>query len=275
MEDFNQIKLSVVIPVYNEDKNIEQTLKNLADNIKVSHEVIVVYDFEKDTTLPVVQRLKEQYKNLYLVKNNVAPGPSGALRTGFSVAKAPYVLVTMADLCDDLTQISTLLSLAHEKADVICPSRYCKGGNQELKESPKKWAPRFAGFLIRFLSGIPTYDPTNSFKLYNAEILKRVELKSTVSFSVTLEIVAKAHCLGYRIAEIPTVWKDRQSGKSNFRFFRSLYTYLPWFGVAMLHGRFLKFPDKKLQAWFSKPIKSENSMEKDNSQSQQCQKIPT
>jgi hypothetical protein len=75
-------------------------------------------------------------------------------------------------------------------------------------------------------------------------------LRSTVSFSVTLEIVAKAHCLGYRIVEVPTVWRDRQHGKTNFKLGRSLVAYFPWLCVALLRGRFFRLPAAWLRAWF-------------------------
>src|SRR5205085_822009 len=155
-----------------------------------------VYDYDEDTTLPVLKELQREYTQLGLVKNELARGPSGALRAGFAQARAPSVLVTMADLCDDVSQIPRLLQLAKAGADLVVPSRYCPGGEQQLRESLKVKAPRTAGRLIKAIAGLPTYDPTNSFKLYSATMLGDMRLKSTVSFSVTLEIVAKAHCLG-------------------------------------------------------------------------------
>ena len=159
----------------------------------------------------------------------------------------------MADQCDDISQIGRLLALAQAGADIVCPSRYCPGGAQ-LLNSPlrtKAWIPRTAGRLLQWLSGLPTADPTNSFKLYSAAMLRRLRLCSTFSFSVTLEIVAKAYGLGYRIVEVPTVWRDRQHGKSNFKVGRSIITYLPWFGAALLRGRLLRLPVAWLQAWWT------------------------
>lgn len=249
----DHIELSVVIPVYNEGLNIEKTLHALRASIPVLHEVIVVYDREEDSTLPVVRPLLPSYDGLRLVRNSVTPGPSGALRTGFLHAKASRVLVVMADLCDDFSQIPLLLSLVPARADIACPSRYCEGGVQQLDPSLKVWAPKFAGRLLKWFTGIPTYDPTNSFKLYSAAVLRDVRLVSTISFSVTLEIVVKAHCLGYRIVEIPTVWADRQHGKSNFHLRRSLVAYFPWFCVALLRGRLFRLPQSWLRWLFAHP----------------------
>src|SRR5205823_3733823 len=85
--------------------------------------------------------------------------------------------------------------------------------------------------------------------LYSTPLLEALRLTSTVSFSVTLEIVAKAHCLGYRIVEIPTTWRDRRFGKSNFKVGRSLVAYFPWFCLMMLRGRPIRLPVSWFRAW--------------------------
>lgn len=244
------VDLTVVIPVYNEGENIGLTLDQLHANMPVPYELLIVYDFDGDSTLPVVRPLLEQHSNWRLVKNDVARGPSGALRTGFKYASGRRVLVVMADLCDDFTQIKDLVTLVPDVADVACPSRYCEGGHQALDNPIKLWAPRTAGRLLRLLAGLATHDPTNSFKLYSTALLDDLRLGSTVSFSVTIEIVAKAHCLGYRIVEIPTTWRDRQFGKSNFKVGRSLVAYFPWFCLMMLRGRLIRLPTSWFRAWF-------------------------
>lgn len=247
--------LSIVVPVYNEDKNIEATLRALKNNVPVEHEVLVAYDSDTDTTLEAVRRLAGEFPNVRLIKNTVHPGPSGALRTAFAQAKHPLVMVMMADLCDDFTQIPKLLELVPASADIACPSRYCPGGEQRLESSFLKiWSPRVAGFLLKYVAGLPTYDPTNSFKLYSGEMLRSLSLTSTSSFSVTLEIVAKAHCLGYRLVELPTVWLDRQNGQSNFKLGRSLLTYLPWFFLALVGNPALRLPRAPFNYLCRKPL---------------------
>jgi dolichol-phosphate mannosyltransferase len=231
------LRLSVVIPVYNEKDNILKTIEAIKKNVTVPHEIIIVYDFNEDTTLLVLKNVIKEKKNFFVIKNNIARGPSGAIRTGMAKAKAPLVLVTMADLCDDLSQVNDLLKLVPDNADIACPSRYMKGGKQQLKGSLKVWMPRTAGYLLKVLAGIPTYDPTNSFKLYSKKVLDSLKLESVTSFSVTLEIIVKAHASGYRIVEIPTVWRDRQRGKTNFKLGSSLVAYFPWFLYAILHRR--------------------------------------
>ncbi len=236
-EKQNLPALSIIIPVFNEDKNIIETLKSIKRNLKVSHEILIIYDYEKDTTLPVIRKIRPINKNLRLIKNNLARGPSGAIRTGIKAAKGQRILVTMADLCDDLTQVKDLLKLVPAKADIACPSRYSKGGAQELNSPLKVGFPRLAGFLLKFFTGIPTSDPTNSFKMYSGKLVRSLSLSSTISFSVTLEIVSKSYVAGARILEIPTIWKDRQYGKTNFKLWSSLTGYFTWFCLALLRNR--------------------------------------
>jgi dolichol-phosphate mannosyltransferase len=233
-------ELSVVIPVYNEDENIIATIESLNQVIPVNHEIICVYDFEEDTTIPILRNLISKFPQLQMIKNEVARGPSGAIRAGIQQSSAPQILVVMADACDDFSQIPHFLSLVKEKDGVVCPSRYCKGGKQLLNPSLKVWLPQTAGFLLKLLTGIPTYDPTNSFKLYSAKIFDEIELQSIVSFSVTLEIVTKAFLLGYQIIEVPTTWKDRTKGVSNFKLLPSIPAYLKWFLLCFFKRFFLK-----------------------------------
>lgn len=232
------IILSIVIPVYNETENIKRTLESIKKNIKTKHEIIVVYDSNKDSTVPILRKLKKTNKNLFPTLNNVARGPSGAIRTGLSIAKGEMILVTMADLCDDLTQVNRMVRLLGKKEGIVCPSRYMKGGRQELNAPIKVGLPKTAGFLLKLFSGIPTSDPTNSYKLYSKKMLNRMNLKSIISFSVTLEIIVKAHLLGAKIIEIPTVWRDRQHGKTNFKLWKSIVAYSPWFFLALIKNRF-------------------------------------
>ncbi len=240
-----QPSLSIVIPVYNEPENIKLTIQNVKKHIKTKHEIIVVFDSKKDTTVPILRKLSKTQKNLFPTLNTIGRGPSGAIRTGIKVARSPLVLVAMADLCDDLTQVDFMVKKLGKRNGVVCPSRYAKGGRQELDAPFKVGFPKVAGFLLWLLTGIPTSDPTNSYKLYSKKLLSKMELKSLISFSVTLEIVVKAHLLNAKIFEIPTVWKDRQHGKTNFNLKRSIVAYTPWFLLALLKNRLFSLPVPK------------------------------
>ena len=236
-----ELVLSVIVPVKNEHENIRDTIISLHKHVKHAFEIIFIYDSEEDSTLPVIKVSQREFKNIRFHKNSVCPGPSGAIRSGIKCSKAPYVLVTMGDLCDDHSQINQMLELTKKGADIVCPSRYCIGGQQLLNNSFKKLTPRLAGYLLHHIVGLP-FDPTNSYKLYSKNILNSFKLRSKSSFSVTFEIIVKSHCVSFNIIEIPTVWKNRKFGKSNFKFLESIFTYLPWFFLALLKGKYFCLP---------------------------------
>lgn len=247
---FTKPLLSIVIPVYNEAGNIRLTMDAIKKNIHTPHEIIVVYDMNNDTTLPHLRKIMKQNKRVRAIKNIIKKGPSGAIRTGFAKAKTERILVMMADLCDDISKIDKYVKLVPAKTDILCPSRYCKGGGQVVESHYKALFPQTAGFMLKLLTGIKTSDPTNSFKLYSKELLESLNLQSTVSFSLTLEIIAKSHIMRKRISETPTVWHDRQHGKTNFKILPSIATYLPWFSLALLNNRLFSFPPNLINKIF-------------------------
>lgn len=247
------MNLSIITPVYNEGRNIFVCLEKLSREMaKVSYdfEILVVYDFDEDTSLPFVIKAQKEILNLKdkikLVKNNVHPSGSGAIRSGIKVAKGEALLVTMSDGSDDVTQIAHMMELIKEGHHVVCPSRYCKGGHQPSL-GIKSFIPRIVGMFLYHVMGLNIHDATNSYRLYSKKILTNLKLKSTHSFSVTLEITAKAFNSGYKITEIPTHWKDRTENQSHFPFWSSLLSYLPWFFLICKRRLFSFFsPSKNL-----------------------------
>lgn len=227
--------LSVVIPAYNEGENIVPLLERLDREVHTSPlEVLIVYDFAEDTTVPVVERLRPVYPNVRLVLNRYGRGALNALRTGLLDARAPYVLVTMADLSDDLRDVEAMYQLARGGADVVAGSRYMRGGGQHGGPLVKRTLSRAAGLSLHYLGGVATHDPTNNFKLYSQRLLRAVEIESTGGFELALELTVKAHLAGFRIAEVPTHWSDRTAGQSRFQLRRWLPHYLRWYRKAMV-----------------------------------------
>jgi dolichol-phosphate mannosyltransferase len=142
------------------------------------------------------------------------------------------VLVTMADLSDDLTQVDEMYSLYLQGFDLVCGSRYMKGGRLIGGPFFKQALSRFSGLSLHYLRGIPTHDATNSFKLYDAAMVRSLSVESVAGFELGLELTAKAFLNGYRITEIPSTWRDRTAGTSRFRIFNWLPHYLKWYFYA-------------------------------------------
>ncbi len=227
--------LHIVVPVYNEAENFLGFYQSVKAAVRTPHRILVVYDFEEDTTVPVVRKLGETDPDILLLRN-MNRGVLGALRAGLSYPKAGAVVVTMADGSDDHACIDEMYRLYKNGHQVVAASRYSKGGSQQGGPLLKKILSRTAGMSLRALTGITTSDATNNFKLYSAEFLRGVQIESRGGFEVALELTVKAHAAGLAIAEIPTTWRDRVAGKSNFKLMKWLPYYLRWYLYAMIHS---------------------------------------
>jgi glycosyltransferase involved in cell wall biosynthesis len=231
-------RLSFVVPVYEEGENIGSLLDALGEATDLrAHELLVVYDRDSDSTLPVLDLLKPLYPTLRTVRNAYGGGARKALLTGFAQARGEGVCVVMADLSDDLALLPRMEALLAEGFDLICPSRYMPGGRQVGGPWLKGLLSRWAGVSLHFLAGLPTRDPTNNFKLYRTSMIRRVTVETEGGFEVALEATVKAWRAGYRVTELPAEWRDRTAGRSQFRLWRWLPRYLRWYLLALLPGR--------------------------------------
>jgi hypothetical protein len=104
-----------------------------------------------------------------------------------------------------------------------------KGGKQIGGPWLKKILSRVAGVSLHSITGIPTHDATNSFKMYTKKVLDSIKIQSNGGFELGMEIVIKAHFSGFRVTEIPCTWMDRQKGESRFKIIRWLPKYLRWY----------------------------------------------
>ena len=241
--DPDALRLSVVIPAYNEGEHIVPVLERLFEAVLLPCEVLVVVDDAADTTRPVVQRLAEREPRLHCLINDYGKGPANAIRYGIDHATTPVAVVTMADGCDDVRQIDDLVRLVERGVAVAAASRYMAGGQQVGGPLLKGMMSASAGRSLRMLARVGTRDATNSFKAYSTAFVRAVGIDSRDGFEIGIELTAKAKRLGLPIAEIPTIWLDRHEGLSNFRVAAWLPKYLRWYRFAF--GRRLSLDELK------------------------------
>jgi hypothetical protein len=142
----------------------------------------------------------------------------------------------MADLSDDVTVVPRMVELIREDGyDIVCASRYMRGGQQIGGPWLKQLLSRTAGISLYWLGGLPTHDATNAFRAYRRSVLEDFPIESRAGFAYSLEITAKAHAAGRRIAEVPSTWRDRSAGQSRFRLRAWLPQYLRWYVYALTH----------------------------------------
>jgi glycosyltransferase involved in cell wall biosynthesis len=230
--------ISIVAPVYNEADNIVPFLRNLEAQVKEPHETLVVYDFPQDDTLPAVAAMQPPCPNVRLVHNTLGRGVLNAIKAGFQASRGDVVVVMMADRSDEPRDVTGLARLIREGADVVAGSRYARGGRQEGGPFVKRMMSRFAGLSLHYLAGLPVHDATNNFRAYSRRVIEHVPIESSAGFALALELTLKAHWRGWRLAEVPTTWRDRTAGQSRFRVFAWLPHYLRWYFRALGYAWF-------------------------------------
>ena len=193
--------------------------------MRCAYAIIVVNDHSTDKTAEVVRGLMKRYGNLRLVDNDTGRGFADALRKGFSMANTEFVIPVMADLCDDPETINVMENMSTKGFDIICGSRYMKGGSKSGGPFLQSCFSRFVGVSLHHLIRIPTVDISNSFKCYRTELIRNLRTKSR-AFEFSMELTLTAYFSRAKITEVPTAWKGRDKGKSKFYITKVAWRYL-------------------------------------------------
>ena len=224
--------LSLVIPVYNEADNVVPLLRDVEAKVCEPHEVLLVYDFPEDTTLPAVAAMQPPCPAVRLVHNTLGRGVLNAIKAGFRASRGDVIVVMMADRSDVPADVPEMAKLVRAGADVVAGSRYARGGRQEGGPLVKRTLSRLAGMSLHYFAGLPVRDATNNFRAYSRRAVE-LPIEGQASFAIALELTLKAHWHGWRLAEVPTTWRDRTAGQSRFRLWAWLPHYLRWYFLAL------------------------------------------
>lgn len=215
------MKLSVVIPAYNEEDSIVQTIELLEEALEkasILHETIVINDNSSDNTLKVLNKLKDRFPFFEYYTN---PGPNGfgyAVRYGLNRFKGDCVAVMMADLSDDPQDlISFYHAMIDGNFDCVFGSRWIKGGRTVDYPRVKKIVNRIANKIVQLVMGIRYNDATNAFKLYKRGTIEGVRPFLSPHFNLTIELPLKAIIRGYSYKILPNSWTNRKFGESKLK----------------------------------------------------------
>jgi dolichol-phosphate mannosyltransferase len=212
--------LSIVIPAYNEEESLPETLTTLYQKLKtegIAHEILVVNDNSKDNTEGVLQGLQTAIPSLVYYTN---AGPNGfgyAVRYGLERFKGDCVAVMMADLSDSPDDLVRFYQKLQEGYDCVFGSRWSKGG-QVIDYPPlKKIINRLANWIVKMVFRLPYNDCTNAFKLYSREAMEGLKPFLSPHFNLTLELPLKAIVRGFSYAIVPNSWTNRKYGESKLK----------------------------------------------------------
>lgn len=215
------MKLSVVIPAYNEQESITETLNSLYNCLlknNIAHEIVVVNDNSKDNTLSVLENLSQTIPSLVFYTNSGPNGFGYAVRYGLERFKGDCVAVFMADMSDDPNDLVTFYRTMVEKnVDCVFGSRWIKGGKVYDYPQPKKMINRVANKIVQITFRLKYNDTTNAFKLYKRQTIEGLKPFLAPHFNLTLELPLKAIVRGYSYEIIPNSWTNRKFGQSKLK----------------------------------------------------------
>jgi glycosyltransferase involved in cell wall biosynthesis len=205
--------VSLVLPVYNEEANIEHALRLSAEALEKyasDHEIVVVDDASTDGSVAVVERLAEANRRIRLIRHERNQKLGRTLKTGFSAARMDLVLYMDADLPVDPDVLGrSIRTMDVTRADVIAGYRFDRT-TEGFKRSLYSWC---YNELISFLFGWPYRDINFAYKLMKREVLEAIELKSNGSL-IDAELIVKAKNLGFTVQQMGVDYFPRVRGRS-------------------------------------------------------------
>ena len=216
------MKLSIVIPAYNESLSLPETLNTFyhaLSTAQVPHEILVVNDNSKDNSIEVLEALMQSIPSLRYVTNPPPRNGFGyAVRKGLENFQGDCVAVVMADLSDSPEDLLRFyFKMKEDGLDCVFGSRFIRGGKVSDYPRTKLMINRLANSIVRLTFGFRYNDCTNAFKLYRKETIEGLKPFLSPHFNLTLELPLKAIVRGYSYAVLPNSWTNRKHGKSNLR----------------------------------------------------------
>ena len=200
--------LAVVVPVFNEESTIQQVLEQVLEQ-KPVQEVVVVDDASRDKTWEVLQKFYGQDARVRLFRHEVNQGKGAALRTGFSKATAPYVIVQDADMEYDPGEYYLLLGpMLSGMADVVFGSRFQGAGPHRVLYFWHSLGNKLLTMVSNMATNLNLTDMETCYKLFRREVIQKIVIEEN-RFGFEPEITAKVSGLKLRIYEVPISYYGR------------------------------------------------------------------
>lgn len=211
------MKVSIIIPIRNEEHGIDKTIEQLEINLKnLPYEIIFINDFSTDNTYKTIEKII-QNKDQIKIYDNKIKGLGGAIIMGINNSSGESVCIMMSDLSDNIDDFKKYYNIIKESGvDAVFGSRFIKGS--KISDYPKKKLilNRIFNITTKLLFVSDYNDFTNAFKIYKKEALLKTFPLVSESFNIFLELPLKiiSRKMNYKI--IPISWVNRKEGKSKF-----------------------------------------------------------
>lgn len=227
-----KIHLSVVIPAYNEEKQITATLLDIDRYLakqKYSYEIIVMSDGSKDNTVEVVMKTSQLMKNLRLIDNKENHGKGWVVKQGMLEARGEYRLFMDADNSTTIDHLDGFWPHIKGDYDIVIGSIEIKGA--KIKETAawyRRLLGRLAKYVIRIVAGLwEIHDSQRGFKLFTDKAVEKIFPKQTLNrWGFDFEILALAKKIGFKIKELPVDWNNPPGAVTLMSYFKTFWELL-------------------------------------------------
>ncbi|MFH1598389.1 MAG: polyprenol monophosphomannose synthase [Patescibacteria group bacterium] len=210
----------VILPTYNERKNIEELISKILALAIPGLQILVVDDGSPDGTGQLVEQFKQNEPKLHILHRQAKQGLGPAYLAGFRYVLdqgVDYIMEMDADFSHDPKYIPQLL-LAAKQYDVVLGSRYIHGGGVRNWGLSRRLISQFGNLYARAILLSPVKDLTGGFKCFNKKVLESLDLDNVESlgYNFQIELTYKTLKKGFTIKEIPIIFTERKGGKSKF-----------------------------------------------------------
>jgi dolichol-phosphate mannosyltransferase len=208
----------IVLPTYEEAASVERIVAEAQAKLPESAQVLIVDDNSPDGTGEIAERLAGEGDAVHVLHRPVKEGLGPAYIAGFkqALAEGAGLIVEMdADFSHEPAYLPRLLDAA-ERADLVLGSRYVGGGGVADWGPLRQAISRGGSAYSRLVLGLDVRDLTGGFKCFRREVLEAIDLDAVRSrgYAFQVEMTYRAIELGFRVVEVPIVFRDRQEGKS-------------------------------------------------------------
>ncbi|MCS7213970.1 MAG: glycosyltransferase [Candidatus Calescibacterium sp.] len=215
------MKLSIVIPFKDEKDLLPALINHILQSVPIQKEIIAVYDEKSSDVARYIEKAVKNFSDINdeikFLKNKYGSGVPNAIRTALEHCTGDPIVFMTADFSDDPKTINQMIEKIKEGSDIVCGSRFSKGGGYLNGNLLKKLASQMTGVSLHYITGIPTKDITNTFKMFRKKVLEDVGVKGD-GFEWAMRATCKSFYKGYRISEVPHVWREmRKEKKTNFK----------------------------------------------------------
>ncbi len=220
--------ISIIIPLKDEKNYIFHIIEDISRKVRSENEILIIYDYDglfSEEEIQNIENLKGgEISSIKILRNKYGSGALNAIKTGVEICKGDPVVFMTADLSDDPEAINRMIQKISEGFDIVCGSRFSKGGRYFGGSILKRNLAKFASLSLHYITGIPTKDITNTFKMFRKNVIQDLGIKGKY-FEWSMRLTLEAFLKGYKISEVPCSWREIRKTRTNFKW-RYILNYL-------------------------------------------------